>query len=1059
MLLLSYCITVSSAVLYVSPGGRDTNPGTIDLPFYTLSKAWAAAFSGDVIYVRGGTYTYSSGTDFRNKNATSANPIKIWAYPGEYPVIDYSNLSPSGQIYGMYLYNVSYIHVKGIRITGISQPHADIPQYGLVIANTNNCTFEEMETDHIGGWGVSIFDNNNNDLFLNCDSHHNADPYSSNPYGGSDGFECGSASSTNITFKGCRAWSNSDDGWDLREASGVFFLENCWSFWNGYREDGSTAGGNGEGFKLGGKLPPATTSTLRTVKYCLAFENRTLGFSPEPDLSENELGVELYNCTSYHNVGVGINFEYRNTAIVRNNLIYNNSAGNLYVWGPNVTHDHNNVDIPIKVTDADFLSVNSSGTDGERQSDGSLPDLNFMKLAKGSALIDAGVDLGFPFDGPAPDLGAYEYLSSQPPPVPALVSLIIANAAPTVVVLTYDMLLDNTKIPGVSSYSVMSGSTPLTVSSVSVSQYTVKLTLSTAVKYGDAITLSYTAPGTNAVQTASGGVAINQSGRTVTNNVNPVPVPAYVSSVIQNATPTSLDITYSLSLANFVPGTSSFTVMVNSVARPVSSLTVSGTTVSLKLANAILYGDIVTVAYTKPSSNPLQTSLGGIAASIGAQTVTNNVAALTAPLYVSSVVQNTTPGNLDITYNLTLANVIPATTAFAVKVNNVLRTVSTVSISGTVVTLKLGTPAAYGDVITVAYTKPSTNALQSAAGGQAATINAQPVTNNCRQQTATNDPPVISIKNPASIFSGFIGDIDATGTSDINNDALTYAWTVPANVPVSSVSASRIQFLSPLVLVSQNIEFQLAVSDGKSTVSKTIQIAVNPYKPELSEASISSVKTSNFQTPDYAKNVTDGNLGTKWASSGEDQWLLLELTKPCKISYVQLTFLQSLAKQSYFDLYASKDNVTWDPIFIIASSCNFSGGTQVFDFPASFTNTDYSYLKYVGHCNALNNWNYISELKVFGVSQQSQKPVATVKSIVIYPNPATNVLNIAIQEPDVKPDMLKVLDLSGKTFLEKILNPTVKNVQIPLNIGSGVYIVELLTSGLVVFHQRLIIMN
>ncbi len=44
--------------------------------------------------------------------------------------------------------------------------------------------------------------------------------------------------------------------------------------------------------------------------------------------------------------------------------------------------------------------------DGPRQPDGSLPLLNFMRLAAGSDLIDAGTNIGLPFNGTAPDLGA-----------------------------------------------------------------------------------------------------------------------------------------------------------------------------------------------------------------------------------------------------------------------------------------------------------------------------------------------------------------------------------------------------------------------------------------------------------------------------------------------------------------------------------------------------------------------------------------------------------------------------------------------------------------------------
>ena len=99
------------------------------------------------------------------------------------------------------------------------------------------------------------------------------------------------------------------------------------------------------------------------------------------------------------------------------------------------------------------------------------------------------------------------------------------------------------------------------------------------------------------------------------------------------------------------------------------------------------------------------------------------------PVYVSSSVANTTPSLLEMTYNTTLANIIPATSAFSVLVNSVARTVNTVAISGTKVQLTLASPIVYGDVVTVAYTKPSANPLQTASAGQAASISAQTVTN------------------------------------------------------------------------------------------------------------------------------------------------------------------------------------------------------------------------------------------------------------------------------------------------------------------------------------------
>lgn len=46
---------------------------------------------------------------------------------------------------------------------------------------------------------------------------------------------------------------------------------------------------------------------------------------------------------------------------------------------------------------------------GPRNPDGSIPESGFLRLAPDSDAIDAGTDVGLPFAGKAPDLGAFEY--------------------------------------------------------------------------------------------------------------------------------------------------------------------------------------------------------------------------------------------------------------------------------------------------------------------------------------------------------------------------------------------------------------------------------------------------------------------------------------------------------------------------------------------------------------------------------------------------------------------------------------------------------------------------
>ena len=336
---------------------------------------------------------------------------------------------------------------------------------------------------------------------------------------------------------------------------------------------------------------------------------------------------------------------------------------------------------------------------------------------------------------------------------------------------------------------------------------------------------------------------------------------------------------YNLTLANVVPAVSAWSVLIQLQA--VNTVAISGAKVQLTLASPILYGNVVKVTYTKPTSNPLQTAAGGQAETVSSQTVTNKVNPVN-PVYVSSVIENATPSLLEITYNLTLANIVPAASAFSVSVNSTARSINSVAISGTKVQLTLISPVLYGDVVSITYTQPTANPLQTAGGGKAASISTKSVTNNCIIVSTTNDPPVVVINFPKTIYAGFISEIDATSTYDPNNDPLTVGWTVSNDVPVSTAKSLKTQFLAPVADNSQMVDFQLIVSNGKISSSKDITINVLPYKPELSFVRITNIEASDFQSPDYPVNILDGNTETKWSSNGDNKWLIRNLLNHSK---------------------------------------------------------------------------------------------------------------------------------------------------------------------------------
>ncbi|TWT90543.1 Pectate lyase L precursor [Pseudobythopirellula maris] len=92
---------------------------------------------------------------------------------------------------------------------------------------------------------------------------------------------------------------------------------------------------------------------------------------------------------------------------LRNNIAYGNN-NDLHNVGSEPIDDEDNSWHLRGLNASDFLSLSRDGVDGPRGPDGSLPVLDFLRLAPGSSAIDRGADVGSPFNGMAPDLGAFE---------------------------------------------------------------------------------------------------------------------------------------------------------------------------------------------------------------------------------------------------------------------------------------------------------------------------------------------------------------------------------------------------------------------------------------------------------------------------------------------------------------------------------------------------------------------------------------------------------------------------------------------------------------------------
>ena len=446
MSLVCMCTSVMATNYYAAPGatgdGKTENtPGDLNV------LASKTIVGGDSLFLMDGVYYITATVDVKTAAGTAEKRTFVGAVKGAHPIIDGSKLAynNNGQSNGLRT-RVAYVHLYGItvRYAGFK---------GFLIGGSNNlienCTAQASVDS---GFGAKDADNC---TFLNCDSFDSFDYQlggTSNPdFGGNaDGFCDKQFTGDGNTYINCRAWNNSDDGWDLykRGTNTPIVFINCITYNNApeYYDftgnprletdktwfdsvEGKTMttskghtdtwyrthyynNGNKNGFKIGG----AGVATDVTMYRCLAVANTVKGF----DQNYTQGSVKLYNCTGYDNKN---NYHFGSAQMqaldIRNSISYyshepdpspTSEKWKDIITTGNYTHSSNSWDTGLAATDADFVSLDAATSTAERQADGTF-NVPTLCLAAGSQYIDAGEVLNGYDDylGSKPDLGWKEY--------------------------------------------------------------------------------------------------------------------------------------------------------------------------------------------------------------------------------------------------------------------------------------------------------------------------------------------------------------------------------------------------------------------------------------------------------------------------------------------------------------------------------------------------------------------------------------------------------------------------------------------------------------------------
>jgi hypothetical protein len=447
----------TGTVYYVAvnePGASDDNNGLYptyqdgqDGPWLTIQRAASTMTAGDVTYVRAGTY-YESGISFAHSGAPGA-PITLANYQSEEVVIDGSQATDDYPgiwiVEGRSHYVIQGFTIRNMPDSGIAtdesttEPYQDITirdcilhdngWSGIDLAAVDGFVVDNVEAYDNAYYGLDIISSSGGALSAANGVVRNSSFYN---HTGDDGHGLAINQGHDITVSDSVAYHNTSHGFDVSDwpkygdLSYNITIERNFSYDNGlagfainsdshhvvYRNN--VAWRNGAAWSvLGGVM-----SGFLCYEGCwhvewvnnVSLENSDAGF-----WVEDQLGI--YGAPD------------DNLLVFKNNIAYNNDPEGeawgeaLVIEGDNtwqVVATHNDWSIPPILE----VAVTNQGTDytpedinnGAFQTgnisvepqfvDATVPDVH---LQSSSPCIDAGVDVGLPYLGSAPDIGAFEF--------------------------------------------------------------------------------------------------------------------------------------------------------------------------------------------------------------------------------------------------------------------------------------------------------------------------------------------------------------------------------------------------------------------------------------------------------------------------------------------------------------------------------------------------------------------------------------------------------------------------------------------------------------------------
>jgi len=444
------------ATYFISPTGKDHNPGTESRPWKTVNKAATTAVAGDTVIYEDGTYDIGTQQASWNSGSAGSGYITHQARNSRQAIWEQTTYTTNPIV----LTGESYIRFEGIvfqqqTITDIGKfihldgcdnialddckvtntsPHCIMIEDGCSNITINDCDLHaETSTVGVGRNGILIYGPraNTNIVIENCRIYHN-------PHTGiSSNRNCSSSDTYTIRYN--EIYDNDSHGLSLYQCASAEVK------YNTIHGNGSwpTANNDNEGVRI-------NEGANVEVAFNDLYENTGTGVQ----MSSNAGTVYVYNNTLVANntagddngsIGILYNTNTDASLTIKNNIIYHAQSGRRSLYTESraeacITAMDYNLWYDSRGEETMRRNGTTYGTCGDYQAAGYEPNSvmssdplfvdqanHDFTLRATSLAIDAGTDVGYSDDTATPDIGAHPHKKPEPKPTRLLLSLSVAD--------------------------------------------------------------------------------------------------------------------------------------------------------------------------------------------------------------------------------------------------------------------------------------------------------------------------------------------------------------------------------------------------------------------------------------------------------------------------------------------------------------------------------------------------------------------------------------------------------------------------------------------------------